>query len=68
MFTFNKKEAKNLAKHSGLIKNDVLKKAVLQLEAENGIGGTSRDLVGYSQVVYDRIIYTRHVTGATISE
>lgn len=66
MFTFNKKETKNFAKNSGLIKNDVLKRAVLQLETENRMGAGANQLVpGYSQVVYDRIIYTRHVSGVT---
>lgn len=61
MFTFNKKETKNLAKNSGLIKNDVLKRAVLQLDSENAMGAGNPLVIGYSQVVYDRIIHERTI-------
>ncbi|MDN4012205.1 MULTISPECIES: hypothetical protein [Chryseobacterium] len=61
MFTFNKKETKNLAKNSGLIKNNVLKKAVLQLDSENRMGAAGPVVIGYSEVVYDRIIHERTI-------
>lgn len=58
MFTFSKKDAKALVGKSALVQNSILKDAILNIDSEivGGING-----IGYSQVVYDRIIHTRHV-------
>jgi len=58
MFTFGKKGAKSLAKNSDLISNEILKKAIVSA-TDNKVGGQNIIGIGYTEVIYDRIIHER---------
>ncbi|KIX22543.1 hypothetical protein SY27_01510 [Flavobacterium sp. 316] len=54
MFTFRKKDTNLLVKKSGLIENEALKNAILDLENE-AVGG----FTGYRELAYERYIFEK---------